>query len=899
MTAQTIVNNCRHNPTVKQSFALTRKRIHKALVVIDPRVEDYQLLERGVVENSEVLLLNLKEDGIVQISKAIATRDDIASIHIISHGEPGSFQLGSIALDRENIDTYADYLQQWSNSSTNLLEILIYSCNVAKGKKGLELIDRISQLTKGEVAASNTLTGNSALGGNWNLEITTRKITTSLAFTAEAIAAYAGVFGSLRPGFDTESIPANDDGFSEQVNLGFNLNYFGTTYDSVFVNNNGNITFDRGLSSFTPEPLVSAREVVVAPFWADVDTTGEATASDGTRITSALTTYGTGTIDGRPAFGATWNGVGYYASHVDKLNKFQAILIDRSDLGTSDFDIEFNYEQVQWETGSASGGTNGLGGNSVRVGFSNGDTVNLELPGSAINGAFLDESLQALSTHSLESDVLGRYVFQVRDGRLAISSAPRLNRESDTGISNTDLITKNTTPILTGFAINPGAVIEVFVDGVSLGNATADSFGIWRIDSPLLTEGEHTVTAIGTSEGYEGTTSNTLTVTIDTTPPPTPTDLELVDASDTGRKNDKITIDKTPTIIGKAEAGTIVKLYNDTTVLGETTVREDGTWSIDSAELVKGNYNFTATSTDIAGNESPISQPLAISIRTLAPKINTEKGAGDFAVFDVLDRDLSDLDLKISEFTSGDGGGKMEIDDLNTPNNPGDDRLFYRAPDIDINNSVFLTTVSDRGIFNQDLFTIVGNLEPFTETFTYTVTDNEGEVETSPITVNVQPEAKLKFTLAGNTAGFNNEIGVFKTDRDGKINGIAPQPGDLGYWEAALSNGQAIFSALDGTNNILGRTPTRILDNFQIGESLNFFLVQNGSIDTALADIRALRQPNNVFFATFAANGDRFKHLSTPEYQEDGSYILRWEDADKGGDYDYSDLEMKVELTNE
>jgi hypothetical protein len=183
--------------------------------------------------------------------------------------------------------------------------------------------------------------------------------------------------------------------------------------------------------------------------------------------------------------------------------------------------------------------------------------------------------------------------------------------------------------------------------------------------------------------------------------------------------------------------------------------------------------------------------------------------------------------------------------------------LFYRASDLDLNNSVFLTTVSDRGIFNQDLFTIFSNLEPFTETFTYSVTDNEGEVETAPVTVNVLPEAKLKFTLTGNTAGFNNEIGVFKTDPDGKINGITPQPGNLSYWEAALSNGQAIFSALDGTNNILGRTPTRILDGFNPNETLNFFLVQNGSIDTALADIRAGRQPNNVFFATFAANGDR------------------------------------------
>ena len=94
-------------------------------------------------------------------------------------------------------------------------------------------------------------------------------------------------------------------------------------------------------------------------------------------------------------------------------------MIDRSDIGAGDFDFEFNYDQILWEAGTASGSdANGLGGNSARVGYTNGSTASLELAGSAVNGAFLDggPAGTALIHNSLNSSVDGRYVFQVRNG---------------------------------------------------------------------------------------------------------------------------------------------------------------------------------------------------------------------------------------------------------------------------------------------------------------------------------------------------------------------------------------------------------------------------------------------------------------------------------------------------
>jgi hypothetical protein len=93
--------------------------------------------------------------------------------------------------------------------------------------------------------------------------------------------------------------------------------------------------------------------------------------------------------------------------------------VDRTDTGPGNFDIVFNYDNVLWETGDASGGTNGLGGNPARVGYSNGTGApgtSFELPGSAAPGALINGGPNALISHSLNSSVAGRYIFASRNG---------------------------------------------------------------------------------------------------------------------------------------------------------------------------------------------------------------------------------------------------------------------------------------------------------------------------------------------------------------------------------------------------------------------------------------------------------------------------------------------------
>lgn len=212
----------------------------------------------------------------------------------------------------------------------------------------------------------------------------------------------------VRPGFDSSSLLKRDDAWSFDVPLGFDLDFFGTSYSHLCVNTNGNVTFLAVNLLYTPFDMTSEIGApIIAPFFADVDL--RAAGSDVVR-------YGSGVVDGHNAFGVNWINVGYFWKHDDKLNSFQLVLIDRSDRAPGDADIEFNYERILWESGDFSNGTNGLGGWSARAGYSNG-TGNpgtyYEFPGSGVPGYFLDSNPTGLVHHSLHSSVAGRYVFGI------------------------------------------------------------------------------------------------------------------------------------------------------------------------------------------------------------------------------------------------------------------------------------------------------------------------------------------------------------------------------------------------------------------------------------------------------------------------------------------------------
>ena len=159
------------------------------LIFIDRSVSNYQSIIDGLKEDDIYYLIASDSDGLVQVSKIISEYTGLNSIHIISHGSEGSFELGSTIYDQSNIDTYAVYLQMIGAALTNNGDILLYGCDVGSGTKGQTFIDTIASYTGADIAASDDITGSS---GDWILETNSGTVETT-AITVE------GYSGTLLP----------------------------------------------------------------------------------------------------------------------------------------------------------------------------------------------------------------------------------------------------------------------------------------------------------------------------------------------------------------------------------------------------------------------------------------------------------------------------------------------------------------------------------------------------------------------------------------------------------------------------------------------------------------------------------------------------------------------------
>lgn len=239
---------------------------------------------------------------------------------------------------------------------------------------------------------------------------------------ALAICAVASQAGAIHDAalFTGNSLAANDDQSTGQVNLGFTANINGTNYTQTYVNNNGNVTFNNPLGTFTPSAISSgAFGPIIAPFFADVDTRGGG---------SSLVTFGSVALGGHTVFGVDYISVGVFAT-LPIFNSFQLLLTERADTGAGNFDIQFNYDRIVWESGQASGSNNlGLGGISALAGYWTSASSNATLAGSLVNGALLDSGPAGTSLirNSLNSNILGQYNFQVRNGAVVVDPPIRV-----------------------------------------------------------------------------------------------------------------------------------------------------------------------------------------------------------------------------------------------------------------------------------------------------------------------------------------------------------------------------------------------------------------------------------------------------------------------------------------
>lgn len=186
-----------------------------SLLFIEQTVDNYQSLLAGVAPGTEVHVLDGTQDAIAQITNVLTGRSDIASLHIVSHGNPGELELGNSRLSLQTLPTYASQLQSWAKALAPDADILLYGCNVAQGAIGQAFVQILSQLTQADIAASTDITGQA---GNWALEYYQGSIEAKNPFSPETLSNFQG--NLLGSDFD-------NNGFSDMVMYNY---YDGTTY---------------------------------------------------------------------------------------------------------------------------------------------------------------------------------------------------------------------------------------------------------------------------------------------------------------------------------------------------------------------------------------------------------------------------------------------------------------------------------------------------------------------------------------------------------------------------------------------------------------------------------------------------------------------------------------------
>ncbi|HCJ7388130.1 TPA: Ig-like domain repeat protein [Enterobacter hormaechei subsp. xiangfangensis] len=226
---------------------------------------------------------------------------------------------------------------------------------------------------------------------------------------------------------------------------------------------------------------------------------------------------------------------------------------------------------------------------------------------------------------------------------------------SVTGSLSQNAVTDDTRPQISGTA-KAGSTVTIMDGSNVLGTTTAGADGTWSFTPSVdLGRGDHTFTATAKDPTGNESASSSWTVTIDTDAPVKPTiDAALDDVGSVqgNLANGGSTDDPTPTLSGKAEAGSTVKIYDQNGLLGEVTAKADGTWSFSPvAKLPEGEHRFHVTATDRAGNTSAASDDFVLNLDYTAPE------ASKVSITDVVD----DFGSVTGSVTSG---GKT---DDNTP----------------------------------------------------------------------------------------------------------------------------------------------------------------------------------------------------------------------------------------
>ena len=249
-------------------------------------VPDYETLAAGVNSDTGVYVLNTQEDVLSQMKEVLSQYNELDALHLVSHGNSGSLNLGDVQLSSSNLDEYKEILEQIGASLNDDGDIFIYGCNVAEGEKGETFVKELAEITGADIAASDDATGASKLGGDWELEFDVGDIEKRAVFNESNLESFTGsladvTISSTSPTGDGvvnisdlgQSFTATSSDSLTKVRVSFDSSYSGNLEIYSGAGNGGtklhtqavNIadTYDTGTANYTLSEIVIDSDVPV------------------------------------------------------------------------------------------------------------------------------------------------------------------------------------------------------------------------------------------------------------------------------------------------------------------------------------------------------------------------------------------------------------------------------------------------------------------------------------------------------------------------------------------------------------------------------------------------------------------------------------------------------------
>jgi hypothetical protein len=639
------------------SQQLTIAGARKEIVFIEDDVADYQLIASNAGAGREVVILDSSKDGLQQIADALQGRTGIDALHVVTHGAEGKIKLGALALDAASAAGHAGLLHTIGQSLALGGDILLYGCDVAAGQ-GAGFVDQLAIATGADVAASNDLTGDARLGGDWNLEVATGSIETAPVVSA----ALAAQYHELLSISSATTVTFTNAPFTSPTGSGTDLAYSIPGFPGYTLKFDGH---QEGVGTYgtlyAPDAYVSF-----------------AASSNEDKITIGFT--------GGQLFTPSSIKVNGNASGAQTLI-FTGLAADGSEVTHTSVDILAGTLITDFVQKNLSGFTNiktlvitPQAGNSILY-FQMDDLVlaNAQAPAPAVISV---SATTANGTYKAGDVIQIAVDFDQNVTVNTSGGTPQLKLE--TGSTDHSAVYANgsgTNALTFNYTVQAGdtsADLDYFnTTALSLNGGTIKSSG--GLDATLTLPAPGSAGSLGLNNA----------IVIDTTAPNAPSTPDLLAGSDSGASNsDNLTNNTLPTFSGTFADGdvTMVKLYDTdgVTQVGSHTV-SGGTYSFAlSTPLGDGSHTITAKAVDAAGNVSAASSGLTITVDTTPPTVSV---AGSTSALKV--GDTSTITFTFSEdpgasFTAGDvtvSGGT-----LGTINGTGTTRTATFTPTANTDN---------------------------------------------------------------------------------------------------------------------------------------------------------------------------------------------------------------------